>query len=110
MATQSSNKSLYWIIGIIVLAVVLFGGFKLWHHSQIASLNSNQPAKTDNTNNPSPSTTTGSVNSGLSNKDTSNQQLDQDMQSVQNSMNQLQQDQGTSNQDTVNQSQDIPQQ
>jgi len=109
MATQALNKTAYWIIGgIIALAIIGFGGYKLWHHYAKSSMM--QSGNTTTVNNPTQAAQ-DTTNSGLPNKkDTSNQQLDQDVQNVQNSMNQLQQDQGTTNSDTSNQSQDIPQQ
>ncbi len=102
MAQQSSNKTAYWIIGgILALVIVGFGGYKLWHPT------STPPVTVQNQQ-----TQTGTSGSGsIPNKtDTSNQQLDQDAQNIQNSLNQLQQDQGTVNNDSTNQSQDVPQQ
>lgn len=113
MAKQSSNKTAYWIIGgIIVLAVVGFGGYKVWHHYTKGSAMqyTNNPTQNSTVSQfPAQGSQTG--NSGLPNKtDTSNQQLQQDEQNIQNSMNQLQQDQGTINQDTGSQAKDVPQQ
>jgi len=114
-SAQSSNKAIYWVIGVVVLAIVLFGGYKLWHHFSKGSAmqyTNNATTSQNNTVIQSPSQNSQSTgNSGLPDKtNTSNQQLDQDVQNIQNSMNQLQQDQGTTNQDTNNRSQDTPQQ
>ncbi len=34
MTEESSNKTFYWIFGIILAVVVLFGVYKFWHDSQ----------------------------------------------------------------------------
>lgn len=106
---MSSNKSIYCIVGITVLAVVAFGGYKLWHHTMVSSQNmSSTSGSVQQTISPS---STSATPSGLSNKsNTSNQQLDQDVQNIQSSMNQLQQDQSTTNNDVNASSQDTPQQ
>jgi len=99
---MKTNTLLYAIIGIVVLAVVGFGGYRMWQGSQIAITQS-------------AGTTTQQAGStpaaGLPNKgDTSNAQLDKDVQSVQSSMDQLSTDQNATGQDTANQAQDTPQQ
>jgi len=99
----------------VIVAVVLFGGYKVWHHyTRGSALQYANTTSTSANNTVTRSPSQGNQvtgNSGLPNKtDTSNQQLDNDMQNIQNSMNQLQQDQGTANQDSGSQSKDIPQQ
>ncbi len=106
-------KPQYWIIILIFLAIIGFGGYKLWHHFNAQSMlhNVQKTAMVNAVPSPSTSVTNTTNSGGLPNKsDTSNQQLNQDLQNIQNSMNQLQQDQNTSNQDVSTQSQDTPQQ
>lgn len=101
-----SKNILYSVIGIIVLAVVAYGGYKVWHHYKAAMGGYAQTAATG-----TPASSSAQNSSGLPNKtNTSNGQLNQDLQNIQGSMNQLQKDQTTSIQDANNQSQDTPQQ
>lgn len=100
-------KGLTWtIVGIIVVAAVGFGGYKLWHHFKANQM----MQSTMTTVQPSMATPSGTTGSGLPNKDTSNQQLNSDVQNIQGSLNNLQQQQNTSSQDVTTQSQDTPQQ
>lgn len=98
MAVKSQN-TFVWVAGAIVaFVVIVFVGFKLVNHFNRVY---NMPLAG---NTPSNSTT-----SGLTNKtDGSNTQLDKDVQDVQNSMNQLQLDQNTSNQDINSAAKDVP--
>ncbi len=115
MAATSSNKTTFWIIGILVVVVLLGGvGYKVVKHEQnLAMQQSTQgngpvvsPTASPMTGSGNPSNQSGSsLSAGNSNQD-----LNSDLNSVQGSMNQLQQDQNTSAQDTSNASQDVPQQ
>lgn len=92
------NKTLYWVIGLIVIIGLVFGGYKLMKHSKNIGMYNSQATGGN---------TQGSA--GLTNKaDTSNQQLDQDLQDVQNSMNKLNADQVQTGQAVSNQSTDTP--
>lgn len=105
---MNTNKSIYWVIGIIIFGIFAFGGYKLWHHTITVQESIQHTSSINPPTTVVPSQTQSA--SGLSNKtDTSNQQLDQDLQSVQNSMNQLQQDQNTTNNDLNTASQNTPQ-
>jgi len=102
----SGRKVLYIVVGIIILAVIVYGGYRAWHHYKTVGMMTTTPASSLTA---TPSSTQNS--SGLSNKtNTSNGQLNQDLQNIQGSMNQLQKDQTTSTQDTTLQTQDTPQQ
>lgn len=101
---KNMNKTVYWIIGVVVVIALGFGGYKLMKHYQNTSMNNNPSASI-------PAASGNSNGAGLTNKtDTSNQQLDQDLQSVQSSMNKLNTDQIQSSQAVSNQSTDVPQQ
>ncbi len=106
------NKALYWILAVILIAVVLFGGYKLVKHYKNTGTNNNPQQSMNGSNNPTivPSTS-NSGSAGLMNKtDTSNQQLDQDLQDVQGSLNKLNNDQNQAGQANSSQSSDIPSQ
>ena len=108
------NKTRYWIIGIIIIVAVGYGGYRLIKHYQNASMYNTQPtsATTQNVNPTTPpvgNATTGS-NELMNKTDTSNQQLDQDLQDIQGSMNKLNSDQNQAGQAVSNQSSDTPSQ
>ena len=98
------NKTTYWIIGLVIIVALGFGGYKLMKHYQNTSMS---PSVSNNSvSAPTPTGSTGLMNT----TDTSNQQLDQDLQSVQASMDKLNADQTQAGQAVSNQSADVPQQ
>ncbi len=99
------KKVIYIIVGIVIFAVLIGGGYKLMKHLQKTSSTA-QPAMTQNSVSP---TAVPTISVGLTNKaDSSNQQLDQDLQNIQGSVNNLSADQTQENQAVSNQSADTP--
>ena len=77
MTIQTSNKTIYWVLGILFVIIVLFGGYKFWHDSQ--------PATTDNT-----SIHTTGMNSRQDTSGSGTQQSDQSNISNHNPMQEIQ--------------------
>ncbi len=99
---MKSNKTLLTLGAIIVVIVILFGGYKVIHKYSASQMNS--ALTTSNQSQPLGQAQSGS----LPNKGANNSDIDADIQSIQGSMTKLQQDQNTASQDKS--SQDTPQQ
>lgn len=109
---EHGNVLVYLLIAVVVLGLLFVGYKKLSHHFLA---NSNSPLISTQTNyspSPVPSTSADSSTSGgLSNTtDNSNAQLDKDLNQIGNSMNKLDQDSSTVNQDPGKASADNPNQ
>lgn len=102
---NTMNKTILWIIGIVVIIVLVVGGYKLMKKHQATTM---MYAPQTATVTPSMAPVmTNNTSGGLTNKtDTSNTQLDTDMVDVQNTMTKLNNDQVQSDQSLSNQSAD----
>ena len=108
------NKKMYWVGGVIVVVLLLvIVGYKFLKHgdtNQTRHTSTTQTNSTITSHAPTPSSpvnTTSASNSQTINKTGSNnQQLGQDIQTIQGNLNQLGADQTSSDQSIQNQSQD----
>ncbi len=107
--SQSSNKVLIGIIIVVVLALVILGSYrtiKRFARLQMQGGNNVAPVTQSQTASTMPSVPTNA----MTNTNSSNAQLDQDLQNIQTQLNQLNSDQNTVVQSLQNQSNDTPQQ
>lgn len=106
---SSKNKVMVIVLFVIIIGIIAAAGYKISKHHNQFSQNQQAIQVTNPVNNTSSSISpTGNQQSPQGN--TRNTSLDQQAQSIQNSMNQLSQDQTTAGQTLNKQSSDIPQQ
>lgn len=110
---ERGNVVVYVVVVIVIIAVVVIG-YKIYSHQRmVASLPLTTTLNQSSVQSPSllPSPTSSLNSGGLANKtETSNTQLDKDLNQIGNSMNKLDQDSSTINQDPSKASVDNPNQ